>query len=311
MDGIINIDKPIGKTSFAVVAAIRRLAGERRVGHGGTLDPMASGVLPVCIGRGTRVVEFLAEARKTYAAEITLGVTTDTYDTEGRITQRGDPFGIERETIVEALESFQGRVEQRPPMFSAVKHNGRRLYELARMGVTVERPLRPANIYRIELLNYASPLLTLEVECGKGTYIRSIADDLGRALGCGAHLTGLVRTAYGPFRIEDAVSLDGFEAAYREGQWQELVQPLDIALETWPAVTVSDEQGHFIVNGRPLSLDEDGLPQEAETGGRLCAYSHEGCLLAVLKFRAESGQWHPAKVFNRRQADAVSEILDS
>ena len=311
MDGIINIDKPISKTSFAVVAAIRRLAGERRVGHGGTLDPMASGVLPVCIGRGTRVVEFLAEARKTYTAEITLGVTTDTYDTEGRITQRGDPFGIERETIVEALKSFQGRVEQRPPMYSAVKHNGRRLYELARMGVTVERPLRPANIYRIELLNYASPLLTLEVECGKGTYIRSIADDLGRALGCGAHLTGLVRTAYGPFRIDDAVSLDGFEAACREGQWQELVRPLDIALETWPAVIVSDEQGHLIVNGRLISLDENGLPPEAETGGRLCAYSQEGCLLAVLKFRAESGKWHPAKVFNRRQADAVSEILDS
>jgi tRNA pseudouridine55 synthase len=311
MDGIINIDKPVGKTSFAVVATIKRLTRERRVGHGGTLDPMASGVLPVCLGRGTRVVEFLAEARKTYAAEITLGVATDTYDTEGRVTQRGDPSGIEHETIVEALKPFRGRVAQRPPMYSAVKHNGRRLYELARMGITVERPLRPAHIYRIELVNYDSPLLTLEVECGKGTYIRSIADDLGRALGCGAHLTGLVRTAYGPFRIEDAVSLDGFEAASREGQWEELVQPLGIALETWPAVTVSDEQGHLIVNGRPLSQDESGIPSEAETGGRLCAYSQEGCLLAVLKFRAESGQWHPAKVFSRQQAGAVPAILDS
>jgi len=311
MDGIINIDKPIGKTSFAVVATIRRLAGERRVGHGGTLDPMASGVLPVCIGRGTRIVEFLAEARKTYVAEITLGVATDTYDIEGRVTQRDDPSGIERETILEALKSFRGRVEQRPPMYSAVKQNGRRLYELARMGINVERPLRPVDIYRIELVDYDSPLLTIEVECGKGTYIRSIADDLGQALGCGAHLTGLVRTAYGPFRIDDAVSLDSFEAACREGQWPELVQPLDIALETWPAVTVSDEQGHFIVNGRPLSLDESALPPEAENSGRLCAYSQEGCLLAVLKFRAESGQWHPAKVFSRRQADTVPEILDS
>jgi tRNA pseudouridine55 synthase len=196
-------------------------------------------------------------------------------------------------------------------MYSAVKHNGRRLYELARTGVTVERPLRPANIYRIELVNYDSPLLTLEVECGKGTYIRSIADDLGQALGCGGHLTSLVRIAYGPFRIGDAVSLDEFEASCREEQWPELVQPLEIALETWPAVTVSDEQGHLIVNGRSLSPDESGLPPEAETGGRLCAYSQEGCLLAVLKYRAESGLWHPAKVFSRQQTGAVPENLDS
>jgi tRNA pseudouridine55 synthase len=311
MDGILNIDKSRGKTSFAIVSAIRRLTGKRRVGHGGTLDPLASGVLPVCLGRGTRVVEFLAEAKKTYVAEITLGVATDTYDAEGRATRRGDPSGIERETVVQALKSFRGRVAQRPPMFSAIKHNGRRLYELARTGITVERPLRPTDIHRIELVNYDSPLFTLEVECGKGTYIRSIADDLGRELGCGAHLTGLVRTAYGPFRIEEAVSLDEFETACREGQWEELVQPLEIALETWPAVTVSDEQGHLIVNGRPLSLGAGGLPPEAETDGHLCAYSQEGCLLAVLKYRAESGQWHPAKVFSRLQAGAVPEILDS
>jgi len=256
-------------------------------------------------------VEFLAEARKTYVAQIILGVATDTYDAEGRATRCGDPSGIEWETIVEALKSFRGRVAQRPPMFSAVKHNGRRLYEFARTGITVERPLRPVDIYHIELVNYDSPLLTLEVECGKGTYIRSIADDLGWALGCGAHLTGLVRTTYGPFRVEDAVSMDEFEAACREGQWEELVQPLEIALETWPAVTVNDEEGHLIINGRPLSLDAGELPPKAEIESRLCAYSREGCLLAVLKYQAESDQWRPAKVFNCQQAGTVPENLDS
>ena len=180
------------KTSFEVVAFVRRLSGERRVGHGGTLDPKATGVLPVGLGRGTRVAEFLAQENKVYRAQVELGTATDSYDVSGKVTWRGDVSAVTRELVEAALDSFRGLIEQTPPMYSALKYQGQPLYRLARAGIEVPRLPRKVNIFRLELLDFELPLLTLEVACSKGTYIRSLAHDLGQALGCGAHLKSLV-----------------------------------------------------------------------------------------------------------------------
>lgn len=297
MDGILNINKPQGITSYGVVAVVKRLTGERRVGHAGTLDPLAVGVLPVCLGRGTRVVDFLSEGHKVYRAEIQLGSATDTYDASGRVTRRGDPSVIGRGQLESALAPFRGLIKQTPPMYSALKHRGKRLYELARAGITVERESRPIEIYRLELLDFRPPLVTLEVECGKGTYIRSLAHDLGQALGCGAHLKSLVRSRYGCFSIDDAISLFRLEVACRHGYWRQLVYSPDAALWHWPAVVVADDDERFIRNGRPLPLGAGELPQEASSRGRLRVYGQDGSFLAVMRFSSESGQWHPVKVF--------------
>lgn len=292
MDGILNVNKPLGMTSFDVVSIIKRLTREKRVGHAGTLDPMASGVLPVCLGRGTRVVEFLMDAHKVYRAQIELGVATDTYDAAGKVTSRQDPSGIGRARLETALGSFRGRIQQIPPMYSALKHQGQRLYQLARAGVTVSRKSRVAVVYRLELIDFEPPLVTIEVECGKGTYIRSLAHDLGEMLGCGAHLKGLVRLGYGPFAISDAVSLERIEAA---GSWQQLAHPMDFVLSHWPAVVVDADRARVIKNGGSLEIEPG--PSADGPEGWCRAYSEDGCFLAVLSLNTESGRWRPEKVF--------------
>ena len=233
MDGILNINKPGGSTSFSMVSLVRRLSGQRRVGHAGTLDPIADGVLPVCIGKGTRVVEFLLEAHKSYRAVIELGKTTDSHDADGKITSEADCSLISRSQLERALDSFRGEIQQTPPMFSAIKHNGQRLYQLAREGITVERESRPATIYNLELIDFQLPLVTLEVECSRGTYIRSLAHDLGELLGCGAYIKELTRTRYGAFDIKDAVSPQQLEEAFSGNGWQKLVYPVDYVINHW------------------------------------------------------------------------------
>lgn len=295
MDGILNIDKPWGKTSFSVVALVKRLSKERRVGHAGTLDPTATGVLPVCLGQGTRIIEFLVGATKTYQAQIELGVTTDTYDASGKITRKGDPSGISQEQLESALASFRGLTQQTPPMYSAVKHKGQRLYELARAGITVERKSRPTRIYNLEITDWQSPVVTVKVECGKGTYIRSLAHDLGGLLGCGAHVKELIRLSYGPFNIEEAVSLLQLEDAFHSHNWQHLVYPIDAVLHHWSAVVVGDEQERIIKNGGCVVMEKNLV--EADGEKRCRAYSQDGSFLAVLCFDAERGHWQPEKVF--------------
>ncbi len=254
MDGILNINKPWGETSFSVVSMVKRLTGERRVGHAGTLDPAATGVLPVCFGQGTRVVEFLVEATKTYRAEIELGVTTDTQDAEGRVIRREDPSGISQGQLKSALTSFCGLIQQTPPMYSALKYHGKPLYELARAGITVERSSRPVKIHKLELVDWQPPVATIEVVCGKGTYIRSLADDLGQALGCGAYLKNLIRLKCGIFDIRDAVTVPQLEDAFRYGYWHRFIYPIDSVLLHWTAMVVSDDVGQNIKNGQPLVL---------------------------------------------------------
>lgn len=308
MDGILNVNKPYGKTSYSVVAMARRLSGEQRVGHGGTLDPEATGVLPLGLGRGTRVLQFLLDATKAYRAEIELGLTTDTYDASGRITHRGDPSGVTRPQLESALASFCGLIEQAPPMYSAVKYQGRPLYKLARAGLTVERRGRPAKIYRLELIEWQPPVASVEVVCGKGTYIRSLAYDLGQALGCGAYLKSLIRLRCGPFDIEDAVSFSQLEDAFKHGYWQRFLYPIDSVLLHWAAVVVSDDIKNTIRNGHPLVLQEnDGDVLNSYPGqdvsvvsfsaDRCRAYALDGCFLGVLRFNSGTGQWQPEKVF--------------
>jgi tRNA pseudouridine55 synthase len=295
VDGILNINKPEGKTSFNIVAVVRRLIGEQRVGHAGTLDMMASGVLPICFGKGTRVIEFLMDTHKVYRARVKLGIVTDTYDATGRIVQQGDASNISQEQIELALNSFSGLIRQTPPMYSALRYEGKRLYKLARAGIIVNRKSRLAKVYHLELLDFKPPLVTLEVECGKGTYIRSLAHDLGQLLGCGAHLEYLVRLKYGPFDIADAVTLPQLEDAFSNDSWRQLVYPIDIGLLHWKAVVVDDAREKVIRNGGSVvienSLDGAGLDR------RCRAYSQDGCFLAVLRFDPESRQWQSEKVF--------------
>jgi len=292
VDGILNINKPLGKTSFSIVSVVKRLSGESRVGHGGTLDPAASGVLPVCLGQGTRVIEFLLNAPKAYRAEIEFGVVTDTDDATGKIVSRGNPSGVSRRKLLSALKSFRGLISQTPPMYSAVKHGGKPLYKLARQGIEVERKSRLRRIYSLELTSWQPPLATIEVECERGTYIRSLAHDLGQLLGCGAHLKNLLRLRCGSFSLEDAVSLSQLEDGFRYGYWQELIYPIDFVLLHWAAVVVDNVAEENIRKGRPLVLDGDD-----SSGDRCRAYNRDGSFLAVLKFNSETGQWQPEKVF--------------
>lgn len=294
MDGILNIDKAPGVTSFGVVAAVKKLTGERHVGHAGTLDPDATGVLPVCLGRGTRIIEFLQDSTKSYRAEIEFGTTTDTYDGSGKVMQHGDALAITREQVESALASFQGEIEQTPPPYSAVKYHGRPLYEWARSGVAVERKSRLARVYQIQLTGWQPPLMTVEVICGKGTYIRSIAHDLGQTLGCGAYLKHLVRSRYGIFDLNGAISLEQLEEASRRGSWQSLLYPIDSVLAHWPMVALDGEMERDVRCGRTLDLGNsvDNLRES-----RCRAYALDGCFLGVLRFNPESGRWQPEKVF--------------
>jgi tRNA pseudouridine55 synthase len=297
MDGLLNINKPRGKTSFSVVALVKHLSREKRVGHAGTLDPEASGVLPVCLGKGTRVVEFLMDTSKTYHAWVELGITTDTYDSSGKVVARGDFSGVTRKNLEVALEAFRGVIDQVPPMYSALKHHGTPLYQLARSGIEIERKGRPATIFRLELLDWLPPAFELEIECSKGTYIRSLAHDLGHALGCGACLQSLVRTRCGVFDIKDSISLSSLEEAFRYGYWQQYVYPVDTALQRYQAVVVDETTEKVISSGGIVTLQESAGFDKNNCSGSLCrAYSLDGRLLAVLQ-HVQGNTWHSRKVF--------------
>jgi len=293
LSGILNVDKPPGMTSHDVVDAVRRIAGQRKVGHAGTLDPMATGVLLLCLGQATRVAEYLMAGRKRYRATIVLGMTTDTYDADGEMASDGGRTDFSREEIEAALAAFSGRIEQVPPMYSALKRDGQPLYKLARKGKTVELEPRSVVIYETTLLDWNEPSLTVEVVCSSGTYIRSLAHDLGQRLGGGAHLGSLARLSSGSFKLEDAVSLARLEEAFQHGQESAYLIPSDEALLDWPAMIVGADEARRIVHGQPLSGD-----QPAPTETALCrAYSIHGDFLAIMSYEPERGWWHPKKVF--------------
>jgi len=293
LDGILNLDKPAGITSYGAVARIKRLTGEKRVGHAGTLDPDATGVLPVCLGKATRVVQYLSGFSKTYVATIELGVSTDTYDASGQVTGRADASGIDRVQIESILPVFTGTVSQTPPMYSALKHHGQPLYKLARAGVTIERPSRTVTIHRLEIIDYQPPQVTLEIESSKGTYIRSLANDIGQALGCGAHMKDLRRTAYGVFIIKAAVSLSRLE----EGRLDQFLHPIDDALQDYPALTVDEAGEKAMRQGKMLSA-ENVKSTGGSNEGLYRAYTAGGAFIGLARYVTDSGMWRPEKLFS-------------
>ncbi len=258
--GVLNIDKPEGMTSHDVVARVRRLTGIRRVGHAGTLDPLATGVLLVCVGKATRIVEYLQRGRKVYETTIRLGVETDTYDAEGRVVATSSVPDFSIEVLNEALASFRGDILQTPPMYSAVKQGGKPLYKLARAGKEVARPPRQVTIYEIDILSWQKPYLTLRIVTSPGVYIRSIAHDLGRALGVGGHVQALRRVASGSWRVEDAVTLADLEAAGED--WPRFLHGLRGALSMLPAVVLTEEQARRFVLGQRIPMAS--LPETSD-----------------------------------------------
>lgn len=270
------------------------MTGVRRVGHAGTLDPLATGVLLVCLGRATRIAEYLMAGRKTYRAGVRLGCVTNTYDAEGEVTARA-PVDVRREGIERVLEAFTGVIEQVPPMYSAVKHRGTPLYRLARQGIEVERQPRAVEIFHLELITWEAPDLVIELTCSSGTYVRTLAHDIGQALGCGAYLASLTRLASGRFRQEDALSPQEFGRAVAEERWEALLHPLDAALYAFPAVYLSREEAYRLCSGRAVGASVEGLPPQDDALGR--AYGPEGEFLAVVAYDPPAGVWRPRKVF--------------
>ena len=305
IDGILNVLKPPGKTSFQIVSLVRKLSAERRVGHAGTLDPYATGVLPVCLGQGTRVIEFMVDASKTYRTEIQIGATTDTYDATGKVLKTHDPSCVTQEQLGAVLDSFHGTIHQIPPMYSAIKHQGQPLYRLARQGIEVPRKSREVHIYDLRLVEEHLPSFTIEVECSSGTYIRSLAHDIGQKLGCGAFVKELARLRCGPFEIDQAVPLTSLEEAFQGGYWKNFLHPIDEVLMDWPAVIVDAEDEQLIKNGRSVSLEGVSKPENTQKQcGNWCrAYSKDGYLLAALQCQPDSDLWHPFKVFHNPQGD--------
>ncbi|MBI4795549.1 MAG: tRNA pseudouridine(55) synthase TruB, partial [Deltaproteobacteria bacterium] len=279
-------------SSFEVVRRVRRALKARKAGHGGTLDPFATGLLLLCIGEATKLVPFLMPEPKTYRAVAKLGEETDTQDPTGEVVARSDKLP-EPDRIYEAAARFLGEIEQIPPMYSALRHHGERLYRLARRGETVEVKPRKVTIYRLEVQEVALPLVTLEVTCSQGTYIRTLAADLGRALGCGAHLAGLRRLAVGPFKVEEALTLE----AMREMQKEELASriiPLAECLPGFRALSVGPEEAELLRQGRALPWPAGNL-----TSGERVRLLAEGKLLAVAEVRGEADKLviAPVRVF--------------
>ena len=291
--GLLNINKPCGWTSHDVVAQIRKLAGLRRVGHTGTLDPLATGVLVICLGKATRVAEYLTDQPKTYRARIRFGVATDTWDADGQVVSERDASALTLMAIASSLERFVGVIDQVPPMFSALKRDGQPLYRLARAGITVERPPRRVEIYSLDILGWERPDLTINMRCSRGTYVRALAHDLGQALATGAHLVELTRTAVGPFSLQDAVTLDHLFDERESGTWRQHLLPMDSALEGFTQVTVDAATAERIAFGQSVEL-------EIPSRGLVRAYDQDHRLLALLEPNGHDGLWRPRKVFAAR-----------
>jgi tRNA pseudouridine55 synthase len=295
--GILLLDKPSGPTSHDMVYAVRRGAREKRVGHAGTLDPLATGLLVLCLGSATRLSEYLAGKDKRYRAQVRLGQTTTTYDAQGDITSEAATLPG-RDQAEAALEQFRGPQLQVPPQYSAIKRGGQKAYEAARRGEHIELEARPVEFYEITLTAWQPPELTLEVHCSAGTYIRSLAHDLGQALGCGAHLAGLRRTASGQLRVEEAVTLEALNAAFELGHWQQYLRPADTALADWPAVHLAAEGAQRVLRGQAVPAGPSELTAE---GAFARAYNPAGEFVAILRGDLGAGVWRPHKVFNEGQ----------
>ena len=283
MNGIVIVDKPQEWTSQDVTARLRRVFGTRRIGHGGTLDPMATGVLPVFVGRATRGVEFFEHAEKTYEATLLLGTTTDTEDTSGTVLEQKDVH-ISETDLLSILPRFRGKIMQIPPMYSALKINGQKLVDLARKGKTVERQAREIEIFRLDCVEFSGNRARLVVRCSKGTYIRTLCKDIGEALGCGGCMAALRRVQAGEYTIEEAVPLQVLLEAENPGQY---LRPVDSMFRNYPMLTLSPKQEKCCRNGASFSI-------QLEDGTYRC-YGKDGVFLSLSK--AEGGIMSTVKSF--------------
>jgi tRNA pseudouridine55 synthase len=290
ISGVLVVDKPVGLTSHDVVQIVRKGTNIRRAGHTGTLDPRASGVLVILVGPAVRLSEYVSASDKRYQAVVRLGATTDTYDADGRVLNQA-PVNITEEQFENVLEKFVGQIEQVPPPYSAVKVKGRKAYEMAREGEEVDLQPRTIEVYNLELLEWAPPEAVIDVYCSSGTYVRSLAHDLGEELGCGAHLVGLRRTKSGRFTLRDAVPLRKLREAFDNGNWYQYLIPAAEALSDWPAVDLTPDEVDSIRHGHRIT----GEPPEKGTMAR--GISEQGELVALLEFDVDQNEWQPRKVF--------------
>lgn len=272
--GIVVLDKPLGGSSNHALQTVKRLFDANKAGHTGSLDPLATGVLPLCLGEATKVSQFLLDSDKAYRARIKLGERTDTADSEGEVIAKVENFKLDEAAVRTALRGFEGEIEQVPPMYSALKQDGQPLYKLARQGKTVERKARAITVYAIELTDFDADAneIEIEVECSKGTYIRTIADDLGQILGCGGHIIALRRLRAGAFSIEESVTLEALAAAKEAGGFDAIdahLMPMDKAVDVLPAVQLPSFTAKFLKNGQPVQVRHapaEGLVRLYEEG---------------------------------------------
>ncbi len=294
ISGALVVDKPVGMTSHDVVQAIRNGTGLRRAGHTGTLDPRASGVLVILVGPAVRLSEYVSASDKRYQAIIRLGGSTDTFDAEGLVTLTKDPVSVTEAQFEEALKTFVGEIEQTPPPYSAVKVQGRKAYEMAREGEQVELAPRKITVHHLEVLEWTPPEVVIDVHCSSGTYVRSLANDLGVMLGCGAYLIGLRRTKSGRFSLRDSVPLRKLQEAFTAGNWYQYLIPAAEALGDWPAIELSPDEVEGVRHGHRVKVVGD--PTETKVRG----VSTQGELVALMEITVnEDGtrEWQPKKVF--------------
>lgn len=305
INGIVNIYKEKGYTSHDVVAVLRKVVGQKKIGHTGTLDPDATGVLPVCLGRATKVCELLTDHDKTYEALLLLGKTTDTQDISGEVLEEKDPAHLTEEEVRSCIESFIGEYDQVPPMYSALKVNGKKLYELAREGKTVERKSRRVQIHGIRIVEMNLPHVRMEVDCSKGTYIRTLCHDIGEKLQVGGCMEELERTKVGRFLKEDAVTLDEVRQKMEQGEGAELFTPLDQIFAELPAVTVTDAKAWMSYNGNDLP-ERFLLEKEEWTDGQeVRVYDSRKNFIGLYQYRAPKKLFHIKKMFLDPEAEKI------
>lgn len=282
MNGIIVIDKENGYTSFDVVAKMRRICGEKKIGHTGTLDPMATGVLPILIGNATKAQSLLPESDKEYEATLSFGITTDTLDITGKVLSQTES-NVKSEDLEAVLPQFRGDIMQLPPMYSAVSKDGVRLYELARKGLVTEREARPITVYKLDLLNFDEQLQSAQilVKCSKGTYIRSICDDIGQALGCGAVMTSLRRVTACGYTLDDAITLEKAKELSENGMLEEYLRPTESVFACYPSVKVTEAQTVRFKNGGGLMLSRTDVDDSSENGAYYRVYNSSDVFLGL------------------------------
>jgi tRNA pseudouridine55 synthase len=300
ISGVLVVDKPVGMTSHDVVEAIRRGTGIRRAGHTGTLDPRASGVLVILIGPAVRLSEYVSASDKRYQAIIRLGSSTDTFDADGKFVQSNQPVNVTEEQFEKILKNFEGEIEQTPPPYSAVKVGGRRAYDMARQGEEVELAPRKIQVHHLEVLEWAPPEVVVDVHCSSGTYVRSLANDIGVQLGTGAYLVGLRRTKSGRFSLRDATPLRKLQEAFQAGNWYQYLIPAAEALADWPAVELNPDEVEEVRHGHrvkaAVGAEQPQLVRGVSAAGELIA------LMIPAPGEDGSPEWQPKKVFFTSEA---------